>query len=343
MTPASAASMPAEILPKSNSGWISFTSVRVKTLFQLTSVMRASGDDVWRQLSTPIVHLMFGDGARMESRSPCGSQFSFASVTCASDAAIAAAFACSPGFPRTISRSCGNVSFLAHACGAAAMTARSRNREVRWRTTHAFPIMASLYRSDAAGRRYVIDGVLARGLTPLPDGDTRLAMARNARAPRRKHTPVAPRVETEQLVLPGLTNTHGTIFGGMLMQWIDIAAGISAARHAGGPVVTASMDRLHFLHPIHLGEVVTVQAQVNFAARTPMEVGVRVLAEGLPGKPLRQCTRAYLTFVAVDEAARPREAPPLVPETAEEKRRFADARRRRAVRLRERRAMTKPK
>lgn len=142
-------------------------------------------------------------------------------------------------------------------------------------------------------------------------------------------------------MLPGLTNTHGTIFGGMLMQWIDIAGGISAARHSRGPVVTASMDRLHFLHPVHLGEVVIVQAQVNYVGRTSMEVGVRVFAEN-PSKPgRRQTTRAYLTFVAVDEQGRPREVPPLTLETALDRRRFAAARTRRAVRLRELRAMKK--
>jgi acyl-CoA hydrolase len=160
--------------------------------------------------------------------------------------------------------------------------------------------------------------------------------------PRRKHTPRASRVVTEQLVLPGLTNTHGTIFGGMLMQWIDIAAGIAAARHAGGPVVTASMDRLHFLHPIHLGEVVTVQAQVNYAGRTSMEIGVRVLAEDQTMRGRRQTTRAFLTFVAVDDDGRPRPVPPLSLETSVDRRRFADARARRAVRLRERRAMKNP-
>src|SRR3954463_16246641 len=92
-------------------------------------------------------------------------------------------------------------------------------------------------------------------------------------------TPRSSRVETAQIVLPGLTNVHGTIFGGMMMQWIDIAAGIAAARHAGGPVVTASMDSLHFLSPVHLGEVVLLHAQVNFAARTSMEVEVRVFSE----------------------------------------------------------------
>jgi acyl-CoA hydrolase len=160
--------------------------------------------------------------------------------------------------------------------------------------------------------------------------------------PPAKKTPRASRVETAQLVLPGLTNTHGTIFGGMLMQWIDIAGGIASGRHAGGPVVTASMDRLHFLEGVRLGEVVVVQAQVNYAGKTSMEVGVRVFAEDPVTLKRRQTTRAYLTFVAVDEFGRPREVAPLVCETAEEKRRFKEAEARRAVRLRERRAMKKP-
>jgi acyl-CoA hydrolase len=155
----------------------------------------------------------------------------------------------------------------------------------------------------------------------------------------RRYTPRASRVETAEIVLPGLTNVHGTIFGGILMQWIDIAAGIAAARHAGGPVVTAAMDRLHFLHPVRVGEVVIVQAQVNFAARTSMEIGVRVFVETPATLERRQTTRAYLTFVAVDPAGRPRPVPPLAVETAEDRRRVAAARRRRAVRLRERRAM----
>jgi acyl-CoA hydrolase len=155
-----------------------------------------------------------------------------------------------------------------------------------------------------------------------------------------RRTPRTTRVETAQVVLPGLTNVHGTIFGGILMQWIDITASIAASRHAGGSVVTASMDRLHFINPVHLGEVVILQAQVNFAARTSMEVGVRVFAENQRTFDRRQTTRAYLTFVAVDDQGRPQEVPPLIIETAEERRRFADAQRRRAVRLRERRAMT---
>ena len=143
------------------------------------------------------------------------------------------------------------------------------------------------------------------------------------------------------MVLPGLTNVHGTIFGGILMQWIDGAAGISAARHSGGLVVTASMDRLHFLRPARLGDVVIVQAQVNFAAHTSMEVGVRVFAENQLTRTRVQATRAYLTFVAVDDQGRPREVPKLAPETEDDRRRFRQASARRAVRLRERRAMNK--
>ncbi|HET6146392.1 MAG TPA: acyl-CoA thioesterase [Polyangia bacterium] len=154
-------------------------------------------------------------------------------------------------------------------------------------------------------------------------------------------TPRASRTETAQIVLPGLTNVHGAIFGGILMEWIDGTAGIAAARHAGGLVVTASMDRLHFLRPVQLGEVVIVQAQVNFAARSSMEVGVRVFAENQLTRERRQATRAYLTFVAVDDQGRPRPVAPLRPETGEERRRFREARARRAVRLRERRAMKK--
>lgn len=154
-------------------------------------------------------------------------------------------------------------------------------------------------------------------------------------------TPKATRVEMAQVVLPGVTNLQGTIFGGQLMQWIDICAGVSAARHASGPVVTASMDRLHFLQPVQLGEVVILQAQVNYAARTSMEVGVRVFAENPATGKHVQATRAYLTFVAVDEAGRPRPVPPLHPQSAEERRRFRAAARRRRGRLIERREMEK--
>jgi acyl-CoA hydrolase len=123
----------------------------------------------------------------------------------------------------------------------------------------------------------------------------------------------------------------------MLMQWIDIAGAIAAARHARGSVVTASMDSLHFLEPVRLGAVVIIQAQVNFAARTSMEVGVRVVVEDPETRTRVQATRAYLTFVAVDGSGRPRPVAPLVLESEEDRRRFAVAARRRETRLAERR------
>ena len=105
-------------------------------------------------------------------------------------------------------------------------------------------------------------------------------------------TPRSSQVEAAHIVLPGETNALGTIFGGTLRQWIDVAGAIAAARHALGPVVTASMDRLHFIRPVHLGAIVVVQAQVNFASRTSMEVGVKVMAEELRTRVRVQATRA---------------------------------------------------
>lgn len=149
-------------------------------------------------------------------------------------------------------------------------------------------------------------------------------------------TPRASQVEAAHIVLPGETNAFGTIFGGTLMQWIDVAGAIAAARQAQGPVVTASMDRLHFLLPVSLGAVVIVQAQVNFTSRTSMEVGVRVLAEDQRTRSRVQATRAYLTFVAIDHQGTPRPVSALVLETAEDQRRFDAGQRRRAARLAER-------
>jgi acyl-CoA hydrolase len=134
------------------------------------------------------------------------------------------------------------------------------------------------------------------------------------------------------VLMPKDTNAHGTIFGGKVMQWIDIAASVAAMRHSGGPVVTASIDALHFLTPIQLGEIVVLQAQVNYAGRTSMEIGVRVEAEDPRTGARRYTTKAYLTFVAVAEG-KPRPITPLVLETDEDRRRYEDAAMRRANRL----------
>jgi acyl-CoA hydrolase len=152
----------------------------------------------------------------------------------------------------------------------------------------------------------------------------------------KRRTVAATRVETAQAVLPGHTNGMGTLFGGVIMQWIDVAAAIAAARHAGGTVATASMDRLHFLRPVHVEEFVIVKAEVSFAAHTSMEIEVEVFAENPWTGERSQATHAFLTFVALDEQGRPRPVPRLITETAAERLRFRQAAKRRAARLRER-------
>ena len=136
-----------------------------------------------------------------------------------------------------------------------------------------------------------------------------------------------------EIVLPSHTNSLGTIFGGRVMAWIDIAAAISAGKHARRVVVTASLDALHFVAPIKLGHVVHIKATVNFAARTSMEVGVRVESENPLTGELTHTAKAYLTFVALDDHGRPTQVAPVIPETPEEKRRLEQAKIRREARI----------
>ena len=122
--------------------------------------------------------------------------------------------------------------------------------------------------------------------------------------------------------------------GGKVMHLVDLAAAIAAMRHARQPVVTASVDSMHFLHPVHIGELIMLRASVNRVFRTSMEVGVKVMTEKLlTGERLHTCS-AYLTFVAMDRRRARRFAiPPVIPETEEEKRRFEQAGERREYRL----------
>ena len=137
-----------------------------------------------------------------------------------------------------------------------------------------------------------------------------------------------------QIVMPMHTNgVAGVMFGGIMMQWIDVCAGVAAMRHAHGSVLTASIDRLDFKSPVHVGEIVVLQAQVNYTSRTSMEVGCRVDTEDMRTGVRRYVTRAYLTFVAVDEGGRPRPIEPLALETDDDRRRHAAAELRRADRL----------
>jgi acyl-CoA hydrolase len=146
-------------------------------------------------------------------------------------------------------------------------------------------------------------------------------------------TPADSRVEMTELVLPGQTNGLGIAFGGVVLAWMDVAAGVAAIRHSGGPAVTASIDRVDFLEPIHLRDIVVVRAQINWTGRTSMEVGVRVDTEHPTTGERRYTTKAYLTFVAVDDNGKPRPVPPIALQSDEEKRRFADAQSRREARM----------
>ncbi|MFT3699586.1 MAG: acyl-CoA thioesterase [Kofleriaceae bacterium] len=138
-----------------------------------------------------------------------------------------------------------------------------------------------------------------------------------------------------QIVMPMHTNgVAGVMFGGIMMQWIDVCAGVAAMRHATGAVLTASIDRLDFLSPVKVGEIVVLQAQVNYTSRTSMEVGCRVETEDMRTGTRRYVTKSYLTFVAVDADGRPRPIKPLELVTEDDKRRHSDAEFRRKARLR---------
>ncbi len=141
------------------------------------------------------------------------------------------------------------------------------------------------------------------------------------------------RCEMTWIVMPGQCNALGTVFGGQVMAWIDVCAAVSAQRFCRGPVVTAAIDGVIFRQPIQLGQVVVLQAMVNWSGRTSMEVGVRVEAEDTTAGSRVHTSSAYLTFVALDEHKHPVAVPTLLPKAPVERRRWDDAVRRRAIRL----------
>lgn len=139
-----------------------------------------------------------------------------------------------------------------------------------------------------------------------------------------------------ELVLPNYTNQLGKLLGGQLMHWIDICAAICASKHNNHVCVTASVDRIDFIHSINLGDVVTLTASINRVFNTSMEVGVKAYSESFKiGKRIHTNT-AYLTFVSVDTSGKPVKAVDAIPETLEEKRRYEEALQRRDQRLKER-------
>jgi acyl-CoA hydrolase len=144
--------------------------------------------------------------------------------------------------------------------------------------------------------------------------------------------------ETSELMMPHHANNLGHVFGGVMLSMMDKTAAVAAFRHCRLNVVTASIDRVDFREPIHVGDLVVMKASVNFVGRTSMEVGVRVEAEELLSGRRRHTNSCYLTFVAVDRNGRPIEIPGVVAETPDELRRFQAAEQRRKVRLAEREA-----
>jgi acyl-CoA hydrolase len=152
------------------------------------------------------------------------------------------------------------------------------------------------------------------------------------------------RAEFSELCLPNHTNTLGNMLGGHVMHLVDLCGAIAAMRHARGPVVTASVDQMTFLHPVPLGSLVRLKSQVNRVFRTSMEVGVKVWVENLHTGDVRHTSSAYLTFVALDRAGQRVVLEPVVPDTEEDRRRYERAAERRAYRLasRERTATRAP-
>ncbi|HEX4230375.1 MAG TPA: acyl-CoA thioesterase [Bryobacteraceae bacterium] len=136
-----------------------------------------------------------------------------------------------------------------------------------------------------------------------------------------------------EICLPNDTNMLGTMLGGHVMHLVDVCGAIAAVRHARCAVVTASVDQMTFLHPVHIGDLVQLKSQVNRVFRTSMEVGVKVWVENLLTAEIRHTSSAYLTFVALDSAGQRVPLPPITPETDEEKRRYEEAAERREYRL----------
>ena len=134
------------------------------------------------------------------------------------------------------------------------------------------------------------------------------------------------RGEISTFVMPHMQNVLGDLFGGQLLTLVDQAAAVAAIRHAGGPAVTASIDRVDFREPIHLGELVTCISTVDFVGNSSMDITVEVYAEQIHTGERRHTHTAHVVFVAIDENGKPRRVPRLDPQTHEERERFEQAR-----------------
>jgi acyl-CoA hydrolase len=142
----------------------------------------------------------------------------------------------------------------------------------------------------------------------------------------------ASQSERSEIIFPGDTNPLGNLFGGRLMQFIDLVGALTASRHSHAIPVTVSMDHTDFVAPVRVGDILILKASVNRAFNTSMEVGVKCMVEDPRTGALRVVSSAYLTFVALDDLGSRIPVPQVVPETDHQKRRFEDAGRRREMR-----------
>ena len=156
-------------------------------------------------------------------------------------------------------------------------------------------------------------------------------MGMKARHPRESETVMA------ELMMPQHANVMGNVFGGVILSLVDRVAAVCAIRHSSRPCVTVSVDKVDFKEPIHVSELITAYARVNYAGRTSMEVGVKMFAENILSGARRHTIACYVTYVALDDTGVPTPVPPIAPETPDEKRRFDRAAQRRASRVMDRR------
>lgn len=136
-------------------------------------------------------------------------------------------------------------------------------------------------------------------------------------------------IETSYLMMPQHANPAGKIYGGTILSMADAVAYMCAARHSTPNCVTVAVDQVDFREPIHIGEVVTFKASVNYVGRTSMEIGIRIEAEDLQTGDRRHTNSCYFTMVSVDKNSKPVPAPPLILETPDQERRFQEGRIRR--------------
>jgi acyl-CoA hydrolase len=156
----------------------------------------------------------------------------------------------------------------------------------------------------------------------------------NTKTPNMQGKPVREsQSEYSEFAMPNDANVLGHVLGGKVMHLVDLAGALAALRHARCPVVTASVDHMSFLHPVHIGQLILLRSSVNRVFHTSMEVGVKVWVEDLRTGDRLHTSSAYLTFVAIDAGGKCLGVAPVIPETSEEKRRYEEALSRREYRL----------